>query len=226
VVIEEYQAPAHARPSRTVTPEQPAVVVLSAKNVERLREQARQLLAAIGHNGWGDERLAELAYTLQVGRDAMEERLAMPVHSMAQLQEKLAAFVAGEEGIEGLYRGQLKRNKEALAVFTADEELQEAIAKWVERKKYAKVLDLWVKGLVFDWSALYGKNRPQRMSLPSYAFARERYWVTQTETTGAGAAQAMNKQAMASHDESFYHDMLDRVMDGSMSVEAAVREMK
>jgi hypothetical protein len=31
---------------------------------------------------------------------------------------------------------------------------------------------------------------------------------------------------MASHDESFYHDMLDRVMNGSVSVEAAVREMK
>ncbi|WP_158756200.1 SDR family NAD(P)-dependent oxidoreductase, partial [Dyella sp. S184] len=33
-----------------------------------------------------------------------------------------------------------------------------------------------VKGLAFDWQRMYGENRPRRISLPTYPFARERYW--------------------------------------------------
>ncbi|MBB6249462.1 SDR family NAD(P)-dependent oxidoreductase, partial [Rhodanobacter sp. A1T4] len=35
----------------------------------------------------------------------------------------------------------------------------------------------WVKGLAFDWQRLYGAHRPRRISLPTYPFARERYWI-------------------------------------------------
>ena len=52
----------------------PALLVLSAKNEERLREQAGQLLSAIERRGLGEEDLADVAYTLQVGREAMEAR--------------------------------------------------------------------------------------------------------------------------------------------------------
>src|SRR5258708_22592855 len=43
--------------------------------------------------------------------------------------------------------------------------------------RLAKLLDLWVKGLELDWSMLYGEVRPQRISLPTYPFAQERYWI-------------------------------------------------
>ncbi|MDC8758420.1 SDR family NAD(P)-dependent oxidoreductase [Janthinobacterium fluminis] len=175
VVIEEYVGVANTRPARA--PDGAALVLLSAKNAERLQAQAQQLLAAIEANGWGDDRLAELAYTLQVGREAMEERLALVVDSMAQLKERLAAFVAGQSGIADLFRGQVKRNKEALAVFGADEDMARAIEAWIAKGKLHKLVDLWVKGLAFDWSKLYGEQKPIRMSLPTYPFARERYWV-------------------------------------------------
>ena len=67
--------------------------------------------------------------------------------------EAAAAICTGEDGIEDLYRGEVKREKETLAVFAADEELQEAVGKWVERGKYGKLLELWAKGLSFDWSS-------------------------------------------------------------------------
>ena len=71
----------------------------------------------------------------------------------------------------------MKQSKDTLAVFTADEEFQETIDKWTRNGKYHKLLGLWVKGLIVDWNKLYGANRPQRMSLPTYPFAKERYWV-------------------------------------------------
>jgi len=68
----------------------------------------------------------------------------------------------------------VKRNKETLAVFIADEDLQQAIDSWISKGKYSKIIDLWVKGLVVDWSKLYGETKPQRISLPTYPFAKER----------------------------------------------------
>ena len=44
--------------------------------------------------------LIEMAYTLQVGREAMEERLGMVVSSVEQLAEKLEAYIEGQHGIE------------------------------------------------------------------------------------------------------------------------------
>src|SRR4029077_14804584 len=42
--------------------------------------------------------------------------------------------------------------------------------------KLARLADLWVKGLDVDWNRLYGETKPQRMELPGYPFAKERYW--------------------------------------------------
>ena len=98
-------------------------------------------------------------------------------------------YLAGGEG--EFYRGEVKRNKETLALFTADEELQEAVAKWMARGKYEKLLELWVKGLAFDWERLYVDTKPQRISLPTYPFARERYWVPETPAVAAVAAKTM-----------------------------------
>ncbi|MEA2959171.1 MAG: polyketide synthase PksN, partial [Alphaproteobacteria bacterium] len=184
IVIEEYVAPERP-PVAGPSAERPAIIVLSAKNEDRLRERVEQLLSAI-ERGLGEADLADVAYTLQVGREAMEARLGVIAASMTLLKQKLQAWLAAEPGIEDLYRGQLKREKDALAVFAADEELQEAVAKWVERGKYGKLLELWVKGLAVDWSTLYGAAKPRRISLPTYPFARERYWVPEPVAAVAG----------------------------------------
>ena len=85
----------------------PALIVLSAKNEERLKERARRLLAVLRDDGrvWSDLDLADMAYTLQVGREAMEERLALMVYSAAQLAEKLARFLEGRDDGPELFRG-------------------------------------------------------------------------------------------------------------------------
>nr|WP_142314886.1 SDR family NAD(P)-dependent oxidoreductase [Bacillus wiedmannii] len=107
----------------------------------------------------------------------MEERLAIIVESIQELEEKLKGYVEGQCDIEGLYRGQVKGNKETLSLFVADEELQEAIEKWIQRRKYSKLTELWVKGLTFDWKKIYSDVKTQRISLPTYPFAKQRYWV-------------------------------------------------
>ncbi|MEX3555653.1 MAG: GNAT family N-acetyltransferase, partial [Burkholderia gladioli] len=73
VVLEAYPAePANAAPKAARSS---ALLLLSAKRPELLQAQARQLHEALGALGEAD--LPDVAYTLQVGRDAMEYRLAL-----------------------------------------------------------------------------------------------------------------------------------------------------
>jgi polyketide synthase PksN len=169
----------------------PVLIVLSARNESRLKQKAQQLIArlnVLSHPSGKlsdppEKLLADLAYTLQVGRDAMKERLAMEVSSLRELKDNLAAFVAGETPA-GVYRGQVYDNIETLNDDGEDE--NEFVERCVARREYSKLLETWTKGKVIKWDALYlhedaAANHPGRISLPAYPFARERYWIPRQE---------------------------------------------
>ncbi|MEX1830131.1 beta-ketoacyl synthase N-terminal-like domain-containing protein, partial [Luteibacter sp. CQ10] len=142
----------------------------------------------------------------QVGREAMEHRLGFTATSMAALRASLQRFLAGEAGApdaegEVLHHGEVKAHKDALAIFSADEELGEAVAKWLARGKYAKVLDLWTKGLAVDWRELHVGTSPRIRPLPTYPFARERHWFgTIEDPTGMHAAATAPRVPAADRD--------------------------
>ncbi|WP_217563258.1 hypothetical protein, partial [Paenibacillus sp. GbtcB18] len=122
------------------------------------------------------------------GREAMEERAGFLAGSLEEVKEKLNKFIDGHGEAEGVYRGQQKRNKETIAVtelFMSDEELQEVMDKWLLQKKYSRIVELWVKGGQVEWGKLYEGQKPRRISLPTYPFARERYWVPMGEGESA-----------------------------------------
>src|SRR4029077_14771810 len=105
-----------------------------------------------------------------------EERLGLLVSSLAELEQRLGAFLDGVSGL-GLYQGQAGKGEKTLTVLTADEAFQGAIEKWIEQGRLEMLLDLWVKGLKLDWSKLYSDAKPRRISLPTYPFAKERHWI-------------------------------------------------
>jgi NAD(P)-dependent dehydrogenase (short-subunit alcohol dehydrogenase family) len=186
VVLEEYRGP-QAPSAASSALDRPAIIVLSARNRDRLRDHAQQLLAHLGAHACSPRDLASIAYTLQVGREAMDHRLALLAKDGDELRTKLAAYLEGAERgeLEGCWVGQVRRDKDTLAVFDADEDLQEAVGKWLRRGKYTRLLELWVKGLAVDWCLLYGDAHPPRVPLPTYPFAKERYWVGPAETLPA-----------------------------------------
>ena len=57
------------------------------------------------------------------------------------------------------------------------EEGREFVRHVVRNKKLDKLAQLWVSGMDVDWDLLYEDPKPQRISLPTYPFAKERYWV-------------------------------------------------
>ncbi|TXI48894.1 MAG: SDR family NAD(P)-dependent oxidoreductase [Lysobacter sp.] len=170
VVIEEYIAP--TAPLADGGGAQ--IVPLSARTSEQLRRKAEDLLAHL--RAYPETPLNALAYTLQVGREAMDERLALHVDSVAALTDALRRHLAGEDG-EGIFAGEAKAGREAFALLNQDPDLDATVGKWIEERKYAKLAELWARGLSLDWRRFH-KTRPTLLTgLPTYPFARQRHWV-------------------------------------------------
>ncbi|QTD53418.1 SDR family NAD(P)-dependent oxidoreductase [Sulfidibacter corallicola] len=172
LIIEEYQTETVAAPPENTK----VLIVLSAKSEDRLKAIVKNLhdhLTDPNRFG-GPQALQNLAFTLQVGREAMEHRMGLIVSSAQELIDRLAQFQAGDDSIEDCYRGH--GDADSLAAYSNDDALQEAVAKWIERKKYGKLLAFWVKGFAIDWERLYGDAKPRRISLPTYPFLKQRYW--------------------------------------------------
>ncbi|UJF34786.1 type I polyketide synthase [Paenibacillus hexagrammi] len=166
------------------------LIPLSAKNPERLNEYVRVYVEHIkriwpveqaeAQSGSQDEkrRLRNLAYTLQVGREAMDERVIFVAGDTQELIAQMEAFLQGNKLHANCWKGNIKQGKEIVNFLAEDEDLQELVHNWGARGKVGKIAELWVKGYPIDWKTLDARNGVQRVSLPTYPFARERYWIS------------------------------------------------
>jgi len=190
-VVEAY---AHAGPAGGAPG--PQLVVLSARTAERLKVYARALLDGLAQRP--ALTLPSLAYTLQVGRIAQAERLAMVVGDLAELRQRLEAFCT-DAAPGGWHRGRAKGGRAAPVNLAA----ADAAADFAGLDRLALA---WTGGGGVDWRALHGAQPPRRASLPTYPFARERHWVTPAAVGPAATGAA----AVAAADPARLHPLLQR----------------
>ncbi|MCU1245945.1 MAG: hypothetical protein JWN02_1855, partial [Acidobacteria bacterium] len=220
LVMEEY-APAFLENGRIA--DDPLIVPLSARTAERLQQKARDLLSFVRAANAEPTRaidMASLAYTLQVGREVMEERVCFVVSSSHQLQASLSAFVNGDKNLEDVYHGRVEQGSEGLTLIGRDDDMREAVDKWIVRRKLSKLAEGWTRGLNFDWEKLHGPARPRRISLPAYPFARERYWIDRV-AIGPGPGHETGDLDMQSIEE-----ILSRVGTDDLETDRAVQLLR
>nr|ASA76631.1 polyketide synthase [Pyxidicoccus sp. MCy9557] len=168
VILEE--APAQPGPALPEEEGVPLVLVLSAKNQERLRAYAGVMADFLERNERARERgefsvrLADIAYTSQVGRQAMEERLAVVASRVGVFIDALRAFASQQATSGVLFHGRASPSAEQPAPLPA-ESTAEAMARG------------WVAGAPVSWSRLHEGRPRQRVSIPTYPFSRKRYWI-------------------------------------------------
>lgn len=211
VVIEEYipGAECTAEPVE-INQDNPVLFVLSAKNEERLKAYAESMKSFVKEHK--DMNLSDFAYTLQTGREAMEYRLAFPAHSGEGIINKLEGFVCGNKASEVLVNEVIK-GKGGRKTVEKGQNSKGMSYDGNQREKLNKAADLWVKGMKVDWNKLYGEDKPRRISIPVYPFARERYWITEF---------AFGKQTAAISDTPELPVQQDRIHEGCL--EASVEK--
>jgi acyl transferase domain-containing protein/pimeloyl-ACP methyl ester carboxylesterase/acyl carrier protein len=119
--------------------------------------------------------LRDVAYTLQVGREAMDERLAMVVQNIEEIKEKLQDFLNGQAN-NLVFSENIRKIKAKFQVFNQDEDANEMITHWVNKKKLSKIAELWANGYELNWNLLHHNFPCRRIALPTYPFAKEKYW--------------------------------------------------
>ncbi|HEY8358904.1 MAG TPA: SDR family NAD(P)-dependent oxidoreductase, partial [Ramlibacter sp.] len=136
--------------------------------------------------------LAAIACTLQLGRDAMEDRLALVATTHAQVAAKLRAYLADTDG--AVQVGNIRQGKATLAALGDGDEIAELTAGWIARGQLERIAGLWVQGLPVDWALLHGGRPLQRVRLPTYPFAGQRFWFDAAPAGEVAVAAPVPKQ--------------------------------
>ncbi|CAO0833249.1 beta-ketoacyl synthase N-terminal-like domain-containing protein [Streptomyces microflavus] len=153
VVLEQYTAPANLDDDPGAQ-----VLVLSAQSVDALRERASRLihrLAETDPSSWAD-----IAYTLQVGREAMSCRLAFVARSTDEAARILGGWLDGDP--------------DTLAHVAFADGVDPAADAEHDGKptQLDHVPERWVAGTSIDWDLMHRGARRRRIALPGYPFAR------------------------------------------------------
>ncbi|HRY52968.1 MAG TPA: condensation domain-containing protein, partial [Candidatus Portnoybacteria bacterium] len=116
--------------------------------------------------------LADVAYTLQVGRAEFNHRLAVAVKNNLK------------EAIKGLKnKAKTSQVKEDITSLNSH---HQATSQAQTTQDPNLLSSLWLKGAKIDWIKLYQNERRRRLPLPTYPFERQRYW---PGATGIGLAK-------------------------------------
>jgi len=169
---------------------EPQLIVLSAKNEERLRAYAESMVEFLDRTIHPTSpienqkfNLADMAHTLQNGRESMGHRLALVVSSATALKEKLHRFVSGEDGVKDLFVGNASDhgNRSQIQDVLDGRSGRVFMKAVIEAGELRKLGRLWVMGAEVEWEGLHRKPPPKRLPLPTYPFAKQRYWLPATE---------------------------------------------
>jgi acyl transferase domain-containing protein/acyl carrier protein/enoyl-CoA hydratase/carnithine racemase len=122
-------------------------------------------------------RLADIAYTLQVGREAMESRLVILAESTRELAEKLESWLSGSAADPSVLSNEGQASRDVLAGLGGDSVVDEVVGRSWQAGRIETVARLWVGGVAIPWEDLRRGDRARIVSLPTYPFEAQRYWM-------------------------------------------------
>lgn len=140
-----------------------AIVPISARNKDCLKANTKKLSEYLKNNK--KTNLASIAYTLQIGRAEMDERVIFIVKSTKDLIDKLDKYNNGIENIDNCWTGNIRAS------------MDKNKPTDVHNSSYEEIVSNWILGKKIQWEQLYSYNKPKRIHLPAYQFAKLKYWI-------------------------------------------------
>jgi polyketide synthase PksN len=155
------------------------LVALSARTSGQLKQQAHNLLALVKRTP--DLSLNDLSFSLFVGRAHLTHRLSCVVRNPKELIHLLERWVetgtASQIYTSDIQEGRMREHGALKRLGNyCIQECRNATNDDNYLENLAAVADLYAQGYPLDFHALFSSDS-RRMPLPTYPFARERYWV-------------------------------------------------
>ncbi|MGB3468564.1 MAG: beta-ketoacyl synthase N-terminal-like domain-containing protein, partial [Cyclobacteriaceae bacterium] len=184
IVLEEY-IPERKNPA---TPNLANLFVLSADNEDVLKVYAENMLAYLKEDKVG-LLIDHMAYTLLTGREARNVRLAMIAESENDLVKLFEAFLKGHND-ENLITGDIENLDHESAMLTDDKKITQVLSdRKFNREGLTFLAEAWINDLDPDWHLMYEGKNMQKLSLPTYPFDKQRYWVAAKSVDSAKSDQ-------------------------------------
>ncbi|MEQ8784417.1 MAG: amino acid adenylation domain-containing protein [Roseibium album] len=209
-ILEEYRPAENRHPLHPENvPSQ--IIVLSARDKTRLNESAQALLRHLDTGQVPDDCLADLAYTLQVGRADMAVRLAIVCRHLDDLRTDLLRYLRGEAA-ETVFAGPDNWSPPQGVLLRPGAHPDEIARHWID-------------GGEINWK-IVNPGSHRRLRLPTYSFARDIFRIETDSADGDG--QTGNADASAANiveaDAFYLKDHVvrgNRILPGAMSLEIA-----
>ncbi len=156
------------------------LIALSAKSQPTLQKKIEELEAFLNKIDSSIE-MQKIAINLNCGRDHFQERIALIANSKSDLQQKLNQLK--NHSISTYCFTSKDANKVRLANEGFIHKAYEGLKNYKElsSKEYLTILEeiaqAYIEGVVIDWSRVHFNEAYLKISLPSYPFDKERYWI-------------------------------------------------
>ena len=173
LILEEYSSLANNKHLNT---NGPYVLVLSAKSTKQLQQYARNMSEYLANNVTLD--LVNMAFTLQMAREDFSKRIACIFNDRDELIKQLNDYYNGSDDIVNVYYGDTNtKTTNNTPVSTLDQaEMHLLNNDRTINSDLKKLAISWADGAHIDWRLLYTEPLPRRIPLPTYPFAKNRYW--------------------------------------------------
>ncbi|WP_038182346.1 SDR family NAD(P)-dependent oxidoreductase [Vibrio rhizosphaerae] len=198
LILEEYAPTERSTALKSsIVPHGDEMIVLSARSKTQLQQMVKNMLMYLDKHQSNEVEtqskwLADIAHTLQTGREEMDCRLSLLVSSIDELRQGLSHYLSSESVLDtvsgkdiapvliqtGNIQDQLELRNLLLGV--AGEAMAQSL---IAERQLEKLMLHWVQGGRICWDKLRQGQPVKCISLPTYPFERQRYWLS-GPTTG------------------------------------------
>lgn len=155
---------------------QQQLIPVSSAHQDDLMQMLEQLSNALTKKNIQDQALESVCYTLQVGREAQQHRLAILTDSVETLHQQIKMLLEGKST-------QLSNVFCSASAQNADIDPAQ-IRQALKERDMRFLAEAWVSGNNVEWSELYRGRKMQTISLPTYVFHRKQYAISEYLTDG------------------------------------------
>ena len=158
VILEEFEENSTCRQEESpdISEQQLQLLIISARTEESLIDYVSQLPNFIKSINRSPGTLKRIAYTFQLGRSEMQERVAFVVKSIDEWAEQIDTFLKAKGKIHNrrIHRGTVKSGA-ANSFEMSDSQAEINVRQLLEANESEKLAELWVAGKKIDWKILY-----------------------------------------------------------------------
>jgi acyl transferase domain-containing protein len=194
--VEEYVADQAHTPRRS---SQHFLLALSGKTEKALETRIDDLIGFLEGSRESSSTLEDISFSLLEGRNHFNYRCAIVVPDRAAAINSLKR--ARAEKMPNVFRAKVARDFKAQPVLQqyAEDLLVQRNHEPTNADRYREALlalaDLYCQGYLFTWSMLFSSGQPRKVRLPTYPFARDRYWKYHDGTNSPVRVKAESAQS-------------------------------